>query len=184
MFVRATIYVCILTASIIASLFTLIPPVKATSEVASEVASEARSEGVSRAISQVRPKDPATSTSEVGPKDSATSTSEVGPKDSATSKSEVNHLIALPMMRQATDYTCGVAALQALLAYFGEDVREDVLAKALHSRRLDGTRYKQIATYAQNHGLSVEYRTGMTVADLTRSIEIGRPVLCLIQACR
>ncbi|MBX9691921.1 MAG: hypothetical protein K2Z81_06015, partial [Cyanobacteria bacterium] len=33
-------------------------------------------------------------------------------------------LIKVPLTRQSTDYTCGVAALQSVLAFFGEDIRE------------------------------------------------------------
>ncbi len=95
---------------------------------------------------------------------------------------QIANLIRVPLVRQSTDYTCGVAALQALLAYYGQDVREDVLSKALHAKHKTGTRYKNIAHYAQEHGLSVEIRKEMSVEELRQSLKAGHPVLCLIQA--
>jgi predicted double-glycine peptidase len=92
------------------------------------------------------------------------------------------NLIRVPLIRQSTDYTCGVAALQALLAYYGQDVREDLLSKALHAQHKSGTRYKNIANYAQQHGLSVKIWKEMSVDELRQSLKAGHPVLCLIQA--
>jgi ABC-type bacteriocin/lantibiotic exporter with double-glycine peptidase domain len=91
-------------------------------------------------------------------------------------------IIRVPLTRQATDYTCGVAALQAILAYYGEDVREDVLAKALHANHKIGTRYKNIQHYAEAHGLTVHVDLEMTIEQLKNSLQSGHPVLCLIQA--
>lgn len=42
-----------------------------------------------------------------------------------------SNLIKVPMLRQSTDFTCGVSALQSVFAYFGDDYREDQLAKEL-----------------------------------------------------
>lgn len=90
--------------------------------------------------------------------------------------------IPVPLMRQSTDYTCGVAALQALLAYYGQDVREDILSKILKADRKNGTRYRNIAGYAEAHGLPVRVQKEMTVQQLENAISAGHPVLCLIQA--
>lgn len=43
-------------------------------------------------------------------------------------KSKTINLINLPDVRQATDYTCGPSALQSVLMFYGEEVREDKLA--------------------------------------------------------
>jgi predicted double-glycine peptidase len=92
------------------------------------------------------------------------------------------NLIKVPRLRQATDYTCGVCALQAILAYYGEDVREDLLAKALRANNRDGTRYKEIADYANRRGYSVEIKKEAAISDLEAFINGGRPTICLIQA--
>src|SRR3954470_14623502 len=92
--------------------------------------------------------------------------------------SRAANIIRVPLMRQATNYTCGIAALQAILAYYGEDVREDVLARALRANHKDGTRYSNIAKYGQAHGLSVQIEKEMTIAQLRTAIRSGHPVLC------
>jgi len=40
-------------------------------------------------------------------------------------------ILRLPHTRQATNYTCGAAALQSVLAYYGDEFREDALAKVI-----------------------------------------------------
>lgn len=92
------------------------------------------------------------------------------------------NMIPVPLMRQATNYTCGVSALQAVLAYYGQDVREDVLAKILKADRKNGTRYKEIARYAESHDVHVQIFKDMTIAQLEEAIKHRHPVLCLIQA--
>jgi predicted double-glycine peptidase len=92
------------------------------------------------------------------------------------------NLIKVPRLRQATDYTCGVCALQAVLAYYGEDVREDMLARALKANPKEGTRYQAIADYSRAHGFSVEIKKEAELTDLEGILKSGRPVICLIQA--
>lgn len=90
--------------------------------------------------------------------------------------------IPVPLMRQSTDYTCGVASLQAILAYYGQDVREDTLSKILKANHKYGTRYNNIAKYAESRGIPVRIQKGMSVQQLQSEINAGHPVLCLIQA--
>jgi predicted double-glycine peptidase len=92
------------------------------------------------------------------------------------------NLIKVPILRQATDYTCGVCALQAVLAYYGEDVREDMLSKALKANRREGTRYQSIADYSRAQGYAVEIKKGAQAAELEAILQSGRPAICLIQA--
>ncbi len=93
-----------------------------------------------------------------------------------------NNLIRLPMSRQATDYTCGVAALQSVLAYFGDEHREDALAKELKSGPQHGTAYQEIIRVAKKKGFAVQVFTDMTTEELKKLIDQGKPVICLIQA--
>ncbi len=101
---------------------------------------------------------------------------------SSHSMSLPTNLIKVPRLRQSTDYTCGVCALQAVLGYYGDDVREDELARMLKANHTDGTRYKEIAKYGQSHGYNVEIKKDAEVADLEAFLTSGRPVICLIQA--
>jgi predicted double-glycine peptidase len=93
-------------------------------------------------------------------------------------------LIRVPLTRQSTDYTCGVAALQSVMGYYGDEIREDTLAKALGADRKDGTRYRKIVLFAKKKGYTVVSEHNMTVDQLQKAIDQGRPVVVLIQAWR
>ena len=93
-----------------------------------------------------------------------------------------SNLIKIPMTRQSTDYTCGVAALQSVLMYFGDEYREDVLSKDLKADPEQGTAYKEIVRLAQSKGYKVDVFKNMTIDNLKRLIDSGKPVICLIQA--
>jgi predicted double-glycine peptidase len=94
----------------------------------------------------------------------------------------VEHLLELPLVRQATDYTCGAACLMSVLAYFGKLTREDSLAQELGSCEESGTDYRMIIEYARREGLTAEALEGMTLETLERYIDEGKPVQCVIQA--
>lgn len=90
--------------------------------------------------------------------------------------------IRVPLCRQATDYTCGVAALQSILGYHLTDVRQDVLAKKVKADPQTGARYRQIEKYARKQGYTVTDYADMTIEDLETLLDAGNPVICLIQA--
>lgn len=92
------------------------------------------------------------------------------------------NLIRLPLMRQATDYTCGVAALQSILAYYGEEYREEELSKKLKANPHDGTAYSEIASFSRKLGFNVEINKKMSIAELKAAIDKQLPVLCCMQA--
>jgi predicted double-glycine peptidase len=92
------------------------------------------------------------------------------------------NLIKVPMVRQSTDFTCGVAALQSVFAYFGDEYREDHLAKELKAVPKTGTHYQEMMRLAKAKGYSVKVLKTMTIADLKKTIDAGKPVICLIQA--
>lgn len=91
------------------------------------------------------------------------------------------HLIDFPEVRQATDYTCGCAALQGVLYYYGIEFREDRLAEKLHTTQAEGTKPQAIADFAKAEGFSVDMR-GMTIADIKHYIDKSIPVIVDIQA--
>lgn len=92
------------------------------------------------------------------------------------------NLIRIPMVRQATCFTCGAAALQSVLGYYGHDYSEDTLAKKLKSNYHQGTAYKQIFEFSKNLGLKAEIYKEMKLADLKALIDKKKPVICLLQA--
>lgn len=87
-----------------------------------------------------------------------------------------------PLVRQPDAYTCGVAALQSVLHYFGHAVRHDQLSAALGADPVHGTNYQRIAAYARASGLVVEIATGMEVVQLRRLLDEGAPVIVALQA--
>lgn len=98
------------------------------------------------------------------------------------SKTQRPELIRVPMTRQATDYTCGVAAVQSVFGYYGEEIREDVLSKELKADPKDGTKYEEIVSLAKSKGFAVQVHTNMRFEALTRLLDQRKPVIVLIQA--
>ena len=101
-------------------------------------------------------------------------------------------LLRLPLFRQATSYSCGVACVLSILRYakYDFDIREDVLATALGSNDDVGTLSYKIVDYLNavrynNEEIpwfTAEFKQGMTIEDLKREIDNGHPVICGIQA--
>ena len=91
-------------------------------------------------------------------------------------------LVHLPLCRQATNYTCGVAALQSILYYYGEEWREDKLTAELKSDPNNGTKYTNIAHFAHSRGFTVAVYTGMSLDYLRHILHEKKPVIVLIQA--
>jgi predicted double-glycine peptidase len=92
------------------------------------------------------------------------------------------HLNPVPLIRQATPYTCGVASLESILAYYGQEWREDKLAQELKADPENGTDYHEIMRFARERGLQVEAAENMTLDDLRRAAGQDRPVMVAIQA--
>lgn len=90
--------------------------------------------------------------------------------------------LAVPDVRQATDYTCSASALQAVLAYYGVEKREDELARELGATPEDGAPPEAIVRVATAYGLRAAKREHMTVEDLAAEVAQGRPVIVGIQA--
>jgi predicted double-glycine peptidase len=90
--------------------------------------------------------------------------------------------LAVPDVRQATSYTCSASALQAVLAYYGIEAREDALAKELGATPEDGAAPEAIVRVAVAHGLRATKREQMTIDDLAAEIARGHPVIVELQA--
>lgn len=90
--------------------------------------------------------------------------------------------IRAPLVRQPDGYTCGVAALQSVLHYFGITVRFDALAAALGADPEQGVNFRRMVAYARTCGLNVTYFTEMTPEHLYNAIDDGAPVIVALQA--
>ena len=91
---------------------------------------------------------------------------------------------SVPDVRQSTGYTCGASALQAVLAYWGTEEREDRLAARLHSTPEAGTHPLDIVRVARDFGLTADLRDGLDLADLERALADGTTVIVDLQAWR
>jgi len=100
------------------------------------------------------------------------------------SASAVGNLIRIPLTRQSSDYTCGVAVMQSILYFHDvqDDYSEDTLVKELKADPVNGTSYRAMADFARSKGYLVDVRTGMTLDDIRDFIDKGGPVIVLIQA--
>ena len=94
-----------------------------------------------------------------------------------------DHLV-VPLFRQSTSYTCGVASLQSILYYFDVyEGREDSLATMCNTTADDGTHPESIVAVANSFSnISAYMKTESTLDDLRRALASGVPVILDVQA--
>jgi predicted double-glycine peptidase len=87
-------------------------------------------------------------------------------------------------VEQEADYSCGAAALLAILRYYGADdgLEEADLYGQLRTTPEDGTAPEDIARVANDHGLQANWRTGVGDSDLRAAAGEGVPVILNLQA--
>ena len=90
----------------------------------------------------------------------------------------------VPDVRQSTGYTCGASALQAVLAYWGTEEREDRLAARLRSTPEAGTHPLDIVRVAREFGLTADLREGLELSDLEAALAAGTTAIVDLQAWR
>jgi len=93
-------------------------------------------------------------------------------------------LSTIPDVRQSTTYSCGAAALQAVLSYYGIDKRERALMEMLRTTEEAGTSPENIVRVATELGLQANPRENLAYEDLKIAFCEGIPVICAIQAWR
>jgi predicted double-glycine peptidase len=92
-------------------------------------------------------------------------------------------LLPVPLISQATSWTCGPASLMAALIYFGVfDDPESRLDAALGATPERGVDPQRIAAGARAFGLGAEIRTGLTLNDLADELARGSVVILDLQA--
>ena len=105
--------------------------------------------------------------------------------------------IEVPLVRQSTGYSCGVACTQSILRYSGYDfdVREDNLISALGANDQIGTRYEKIVEFLNTEShysdstqdgnanrIMAEAKFNLTIDELCDYLDQRKPVICAIQA--
>ena len=101
---------------------------------------------------------------------------------SSTTTLPAGILLNIPDVRQSTAYSCGAAALQAVLSYYGIDKRERALMDMLRTTEEAGTSPENIVRVAADLGLLADPRENLTYEDLEKAFREGIPVICAIQA--
>jgi predicted double-glycine peptidase len=93
-------------------------------------------------------------------------------------------IIRVPIVTQATDYTCGVAAALSVLFYWDmqQDYYESTLAKYLGANEKDGVISERIKSFAKSHSFRVISKLDMGLDELKGFIHDGKPVIVLLQA--
>ena len=94
--------------------------------------------------------------------------------------------LAVPLMAQATNYSCGAAALLSTLVYWNApyDSGEAGLYPLLDTTEKDGTPPDHIVAVAEGFGLTAYLNENMTLDDLGLALERGDTVIVDLQAWR
>ena len=87
----------------------------------------------------------------------------------------------LTRSRQATEYSCGACALQAVLSYWGRDVDENDLMEILHTTSEEGTYPEDIVRGARSLGFEAEVKSNLTLDEVERFTVDGHPMIALAQ---
>jgi predicted double-glycine peptidase len=91
-------------------------------------------------------------------------------------------LLAVPIIEQATDYSCGAACLASVLRYWGVwSGPEDQLYPLLGTTE-EGTSGAAMVQVAESFGLKVESRSNLSLNDLREYHRAGDTVILSIQA--
>ena len=93
-------------------------------------------------------------------------------------------LLPVPDVRQSTPYSCGASALQAVLAYYGIELREDELQRRLGTTPEQGTHPDRILALARELGFAPRLQENTTLEQLQQELLQGRPVILMLQAWR
>jgi len=95
---------------------------------------------------------------------------------------EVRDFIYLPLVRQSTNYTCGVAAVQSVVTFFGSAESESDLARELHPDPENGTPVGNVVNFFNARGFQTSVREPMSLRMLEEAVGAGRPTMVLLQA--
>jgi len=90
-------------------------------------------------------------------------------------------MIDLPGGIQTFDFDCGAKALQLVMAYYGVNVREDRLIRALGVDN-DGTPVKNMIAVAEKRGFQVVAKSGFSLETVKQYVDQNHPVIVLVQA--
>jgi predicted double-glycine peptidase len=99
------------------------------------------------------------------------------------------NLVQVPVVRQRRDFSCGAAAILALVRYWSVEaystVEEDALYPALRTIDGHGTEPEPMAEFLAQNGIVAHYRHGdVTTHDLELAVDARQPPIVDLQAWR
>jgi predicted double-glycine peptidase len=101
----------------------------------------------------------------------------------ADARPSATRFLPVPIVSQATSWTCGAAALMSALLYFGVfDEPESQLDVELAASPELGVNPVRMAAIARRYGVDAEIRTGLTLDDLAAELDRRVLVIVAIQA--
>jgi len=96
---------------------------------------------------------------------------------------EPKFFLPVPLIRQSTEYSCGPAALLAVLAYYGiSDFNETDLMTKAKTTEQGGTDITDLTQTAEGVGLKARWQEHATLDQLRASLSAGHPVIVAAQA--
>ena len=99
--------------------------------------------------------------------------------------SDYPHFVEIPLIRQGTTYSCGIASMHSLLrwASYNLDINDEHLMEACGTTKESGTAYQRLLSYMQETGqLDAEWKEKMTLEEVKNTIDAGGVVMMPIQA--
>ncbi|MBI2043378.1 C39 family peptidase [Candidatus Pacearchaeota archaeon] len=89
-------------------------------------------------------------------------------------------MLDFPRLRQSHGYDCGAIVTQAILEYYGKDIREDKIIKLARTNR-KGTSPRGIIKTLKKYGLRT--KTGkLTISQIKKYLNKRHPVILALQA--
>ena len=90
-------------------------------------------------------------------------------------------ILEFPELRQTYEYDCGANALQGILAYYGMEIREELIIKSAKTNKIYGTSIFWMEKTLEKYNLKFDWKK-MTVKDLKKYIDKKIPIIILLQA--
>jgi len=89
-------------------------------------------------------------------------------------------LLNFPSFKQTCEYDCGAKVAEAVLDYYGIDIKEHEIMK-LAGTNHKGTSVEGILNLLKQHGLDCKYEK-MNASEVKKFIDLGVPVIMVVQA--
>jgi predicted double-glycine peptidase len=95
--------------------------------------------------------------------------------------SEAEVLLNVPSIRQSTEYSCGAATFESIMAFYGNDLSEENVMDILKTTE-GGTSPESFLKGAKKFGLKSKMEKGMSMEEIRDYLDKKIPVILAIQA--